>query len=260
MAYGDPSSVVCGGVSKTPDPLDRLDEFRPHDGPVIDLPTVSIVIADTRTDEQTRHRLHRISRWHRRFLRPAAELWFTSIQPELDHAEWRQTDSWERFPIDYSMWCLTQLGYEIETEHVLIAQWDGFALNAERWKPQFLDCDYIGPPTWNGRRAPQGRTRTRGDRVGNGGFSVRSRRLMIASAAIADERHPEAHWEDSYLCLEMRRELEARGFRWADESLGWDWGQNFHEDKSVAGRFGFHGFTLLRQVKQHLESRWLCAG
>lgn len=243
------------------DPLERLDEFRPHDGPVIDLPTVSIVIVDTRTDEQTRDRLHRISRWHRRFLRPAAELWFTAVQPELDHAEWRQTDSWERFPLDYSMWCLTRLADEIDSEHVLIAQWDGFALNAEHWKPEFLSCDYIGPPTWHGRRfTNHPRRRNNGDRVGNGGFCLRSRRMCLATASLADERHPEARWEDAYICLTLRPELEQRGLRFASTDLGWQWGQNFHEEMPVSGRFGFHGPSLLPHVKRHLESRWLCAG
>jgi hypothetical protein len=243
-----------------PDPLERLDEFAPHDGPIVDLPDVTIVIVDGRGDESVMRRLRNISRWHRRFLRPAAEVWFTPSEPMLDHVEWRRIDGWPNFPHDYSLWCLRQLHAEIATSHVLIAQWDGFAIHPEHWKPEFIQCDYIGPPTWRHRRLPD-RRRVNKDVVGNGGFSMRSKRLAEATASLTDERHPESPWEDVYLCIQLRPELEQRGLRFATEDLGWHWGQNYYPEKPLDGRFGFHGNSLLPIVKRRLESRWIpCAG
>jgi len=68
---------------------------------------------------------------------------------------------------DYSRFVLTSLLDHVDTPHVLLVQWDGYALNAAAWRSDFLDCDYIGAKWfW----APEGQ------RIGNGGFSLRSRR------------------------------------------------------------------------------------
>lgn len=242
---------------RLPDPLARLEEFRPHDGPVLDLPTVTLVMCESRPDEAVMNRMRRISRWHRRFMRPAHEVWFTSVEPRLDHVEWRRIEPWVRFPIDYSTWCLTRLWREVETEHILIAQWDGFALDPTAWTDEFLSYDWIGGPTWSGRTMVADGRRIRADVVGNGGFCLRSRRLAMATEALVDERHPDAPWEDAYVCLAIRRELESRGMRWPSEQLAWRFAQNYHEGISVRGRFGFHGATNLEQVTRMLERNWL---
>ncbi|HET6535453.1 MAG TPA: DUF5672 family protein [Sphingomicrobium sp.] len=72
---------------------------------------------------------------------------------------------------DYSNFLLRELAGHIRTDHCLIIQWDGFVLDAEQWDPAFLEYDYIGAP-W-----PQFDD---GHDVGNGGFSLRSRRLLEA--------------------------------------------------------------------------------
>ena len=72
---------------------------------------------------------------------------------------------------DYSHFLLEGLVDHVRTPHCLIVQWDGFVLDAGRWNPAFLDYDYIGAP-W-----PQFHD---GHDVGNGGFSLRSARLLQA--------------------------------------------------------------------------------
>ncbi|HXU55360.1 MAG TPA: DUF5672 family protein, partial [Casimicrobiaceae bacterium] len=63
---------------------------------------------------------------------------------------------------DYSRFVLASLLDHVATPHVLLVQWDGYALNPAAWRSDFLDCDYIGAKWfW----APEGQ------RVGNGGFS-----------------------------------------------------------------------------------------
>ena len=74
----------------------------------------------------------------------------------------------------YSDFLLTQLVDHVQTSHCLVVQWDGHVLDPGRWSSDFLDYDYIGA-SW-----PQFND---GYDVGNGGFSLRSRRLMKACRA-----------------------------------------------------------------------------
>ena len=74
----------------------------------------------------------------------------------------------------YSDFVVRRLDAYFSGEHVLIVQWDGFILDGKCWNPRFLDFDYIGAPWPDAART-----------VGNGGFSLRSRRLWGALRAIA---------------------------------------------------------------------------
>ena len=73
---------------------------------------------------------------------------------------------------EYSRFMLRELGPYIRTDYVLVVQWDGFVLDASQWRSGFLDYDYIGAP-WPVHDRFE---------VGNGGFSLRSRRLLDALA------------------------------------------------------------------------------
>ncbi len=66
---------------------------------------------------------------------------------------------------------LRDLASHVETSHALCIQWDGYVLRGQAWDPAFLTYDYIGAP-W-----PHF---SDGHNVGNGGFSLRSRRLLEA--------------------------------------------------------------------------------
>lgn len=68
----------------------------------------------------------------------------------------------------YSRFCLRDMPSLIKTQYVLVIQWDGFIADPSAWDRAFLTYDYVGAP-WH----PDGV-------VGNGGFSLRSRRLLDA--------------------------------------------------------------------------------
>ncbi|MFK4874987.1 DUF5672 family protein [Novosphingobium sp. ZW T3_23] len=69
----------------------------------------------------------------------------------------------------YSNFILTRLIDFVDTSHCLVAQWDGHVVDSAYWKTEFLEYDYIGA-SWP--QFPDGYD------VGNGGFSLRSQRLM----------------------------------------------------------------------------------
>jgi hypothetical protein len=127
----------------------------------------------------------------------------------------------------YSEFVLTRLVDHVETSHCLVVQWDGHVLDARRWDPQFLDYDYIGA------RWPQF---SDGHDVGNGGFSLRSRRLMQACRAPAFQR---IHPEDMAIGRTNRDWLEAQEMRFAPPALA----DLFAAERSgdLTSAFGYHG-------------------
>jgi hypothetical protein len=72
--------------------------------------------------------------------------------------------------IAYSVFMLTEAYRHVETEHCLVVQRDGFILNPESWKPEWLELDYVAPIFMQ--------TYADGEKVGSGGFSLRSKLMM----------------------------------------------------------------------------------
>lgn len=68
--------------------------------------------------------------------------------------------------IAYSIFMLTRCHEYIDTPHVLIVQRDGWILNPGSFDPYWLQLDYIGPLFMQY------------DKVGSGGFSLRSKVMM----------------------------------------------------------------------------------
>jgi len=139
---------------------------------------------------------------------------------------------------DYSNFILKHLHQYIETDFVLIVQWDGYVLNAKKWDDQFYKYDYIGAP-WHWHKD--------GMNVGNGGFSLRSKRLLNT---IATDHYPfiENMNEDEQVCRFYRSKLIAESFIiFAPEELA----HQFSYERSLpnASTFGFHGiFNLWRHL------------
>lgn len=131
----------------------------------------------------------------------------------------------------YSSFVLHSLHEYVHTEYMLIFQHDGFILNPEAWDSTFLSYDYIGAPvSWGS-----------GLSVGNGGFSLRSKKLMVAASErfktwshISMDTHPEDFW----LCEAIGPELREQGFRFAPVDVAARFACG---NKHWEGEFGFHG-------------------
>jgi Protein of unknown function (DUF5672) len=147
---------------------------------------------------------------------------------------WRQIEP-IRSRADYSRFMLRDLARHIATTHALCVQWDGYILDGRAWDPVFLDFDYIGAP-W-----PQF---SDGFNVGNGGFSLRSRRLLEACAALQFDGEVA---EDVLICRLHRRQLEEQGLRFAPEAIARKF--SFERNARTGREFGFHGsFNLVKLV------------
>lgn len=135
---------------------------------------------------------------------------------------------------DYSKFCIKELHKHIHAPFVLLCQYDGFPLNGEAWSDEFLKYDYIGAP-FN----PSGV-------IGNGGFSLRSKRLM---EWIAQQPWEDFHPEDSCICIRHREEIKRAGFkiapleaakRFAIEGRSWNSKEWQGTSNHWKGEFGFH--------------------
>ena len=134
----------------------------------------------------------------------------------------------------YSQFVLHNLVEYVSTSHALLVQWDGYVINARRWRSEFLEYDYIGA-SW-----PQF---SDGHDVGNGGFSLRSRRLLEACRSPAFTR---SYPEDVAIGRLNRTWLEAQGLRFAPRDLA----DAFSAERasSLDKAFGFHGAWHMPQV------------
>ncbi|MFT3975862.1 MAG: DUF5672 family protein [Sphingomonas bacterium] len=141
----------------------------------------------------------------------------------------------------YSRFMLGALTDHVETPYCLVVQWDGHVLSSARWRSEFLEYDYIGA------RWPQF---SDGRDVGNGGFSLRSRRLLEACGA---QNFRADHPEDIAICRTNRAMLEARGLRFAPAALADLFAAERAGDPSES--FGYHGvFNMPRAIG--VESFW----
>ena len=162
--------------------------------------------------------------------------------------------------LGYSKGILKALHQYFTTTHCLVVQADGFIVNPGLWTDEFLRYDYIGAP-WPEqlRGEPGGWTlQLNRNRVGNGGFSLRSRKLMSMASEIDFDRldYP-TRSEDIVLCHYMYEEFHGRGARYAPVDVAARFSMEIpapeHRDH-LDGVFGFHGKHLLPEVLTRLPA------
>lgn len=111
---------------------------------------------------------------------------------------------------DYNHYVIYNLRYHVNTSHCLLVQPDGFVLFPEKWDDNWLEYDYIGAPWAYVEDAyidPFGNHH----RVGNGGFSLRSKKFLDVPSKV------EVPWETNN-----------SDFYWMPEGI-----VNYHEDGNV---------------------------
>ncbi len=136
---------------------------------------------------------------------------------------------------EYSLFVIYDLYQFIPTEFALIVQNDGWVLNGKNWINDFFEYDYIGAPIHFARvkRCEEEKfiknfnwTQYLNnpnyiiDIVMNGGFSLRSKRLLKTPSDIRlpfEENNSKQ--EDVQLCLFMKKQLEKNDIKFAPLNL-----------------------------------------
>lgn len=133
---------------------------------------------------------------------------------------------------DYSRLMIKELGKHIETDHFMVIQYDGMPTDASKWQDDFLTYDYIGAPwPWGPKE----------HRVGNGGFSVRSRQL--AELCLGDDVVFNNTNEDTFICHTYKNYLENNGIKFAPWEIAKDFSAEIPGGKFPT--YGFHGTLCL---------------
>jgi len=117
---------------------------------------------------------------------------FSHENPKGNEYEFVKIEKFENL-IEYSNFMLKISTY-LDSDYVLIVQDDGFIINSNKWTDNFLEYDYIGAP-WPASRkwlnrwdkygievSSQINQNIKHNRVGNGGFSLRSSKFIEYSA------------------------------------------------------------------------------
>lgn len=142
----------------------------------------------------------------------------------------------------YSTFLIKELGKYITTSHVLIVQWDGFILNPQYWQNDFLSYDYIGSPWYHGGHPGM---------VGNGGFSLRSKRLLDALTLVSPLANEP---EDMAICVTLRQRLEnEHAIRFAPLETARAFGCEYGPWREAFGFHGMHNFAHFMSDKELFE-------
>jgi len=157
--------------------------------------------------------------------------------PDIDNIKFVQID--EMGIQGYSNFCLLGLCDYINSQYCLIFQDDGFVLNPHLWRDEFLEYDYIGSPWPLYMGWP-----VEGNQVGNGGFSLRSKRLLEFSKTLVGHTTEN---EDTYLVGTNKCELDKRNLKIAPVEIArlFSVENNLDGDHNLNTCFGFHAKHLL---------------
>lgn len=141
---------------------------------------------------------------------------------------------------DYSKFIAYDLCHYINSDYAIIVHNDAYVLRPHQWVDRFLDYDYIGAPwprdvhfTDDGMNV----------RVGNGGFSLRSKKLLGALNKLAlpfTDNGTGFYNEDGVICVYYRKELEKYGIKFAPVEVASRFSREKDCDDSESKPFGFH--------------------
>ena len=148
--------------------------------------------------------------------------------------------------LEYNRIMIEDLHKYFETSHCLIVQSDSFVVNSNLWKEEFLEFDYIGAP-WSNKIQlnPNLVLHLEKNTVGNGGFSLRSRKLVETTAKInfVSLNFP-MKAEDVVICHFLYQEMIDNGIRFAPPKLAAQFSMENVDNlygQNVNSVFGFHG-------------------
>jgi hypothetical protein len=200
--------------------------------PQLDLPTVTLLCVET-----VMHEMARITLADMMSKVNFAEVVIHSDKPELipiPGARYVTVPNWPE-KIQCGRYCYNESPQSVNTPHMLFVEWDGCIRDVNAWEPGFLDYDYVGAP-WPGRAA--GQWDPKGLSVGNGGFTLWSRKLM-------DEVRRNSHWgigTDVDIACKYRPSLEKQcSAKWAPEEVAYRFSfEHGTEQRRAQTSFGTH--------------------
>jgi hypothetical protein len=141
---------------------------------------------------------------------------------------------------EFSKFMLFELFKHVKTEFALFVHHRAHVLRPKAWTDEFLNYDYIGAPWSASTHFTNERVEVR---VGNGGFSLRSQRLMRAPTELnlpfTDNGTGYFH-EDGQLCVYHRDQLEKHGIKFPPVEVAAHFSTEVEVPETVRKSFGYH--------------------
>ena len=150
---------------------------------------------------------------------------------------------------DYNKIVFQDLYKYFDTSHCLIVQADSFVVNSKLWENEFLEYDYIGGPWPNKIKVNSNLIlNLEKNPVGNGGFSLRSKKLTEVTAKIKfDSLNFPMKAEDVVICHYLYDKMITNDIKFAPAKLAAQFSMEnidnlYGQNKNSV--FGFHGKHL----------------
>jgi hypothetical protein len=144
---------------------------------------------------------------------------------------------------EYSHFMVYKLKDYINTDFALIVQHDGFVVNPKCWSDDFFNYDYIGAPWPKNMFFDDFGENIR---VGNGGFSFRSRKILNAPTLLNLEWAPYRGYynEDGFLTVSKLKDLGQYGIKYAPVDIAYKFSREIEcEDlDNNIEPFGIHNY------------------
>jgi len=152
---------------------------------------------------------------------------------------------------DYNRYMIYNLSKHIKTKHCLTVHYDGYVVRPEKWQDSFLEWDYIGSP-WPIKSDAYIDPFGNHIRVGNGGFSLRSKKLLDVpsitevpfegkTGEFLRSSNLGLYNEDGNICVHNRHIFEKFGCKYAPIEVAAHFSQESDTPEIIGiDAFGFH--------------------
>ncbi len=171
--------------------------------------------------------------------------------------------------VEYNKYVLYNLSNHVKTSHCLLIQADGYVINGRMWKDEFCKFDYIGAP-WPIESDKYVDPFGVHQRVGNGGFSLRSRKLLqvpqnvnvpweVNEGTFYKHFNQKSYSEDGNICVHNRHIFEREGCKFAPIEVAVLFSRELEiSDITFGQTLGFHRYhykhnffsSLVKKIKE----------
>jgi hypothetical protein len=143
----------------------------------------------------------------------------------------------------YNEYMFLEMEKHVNTSHCLVIQHDGFVIHPDLWNNEWLSIDYLGAP-WAIRENAYMANNGERARIGNGGFSLRSRFLLGLPKKLGLYLTQEQNYfcEDGNINCYWRKELLNAGIKYGTIKMAshFSFETEVEENKTILETFGFH--------------------
>lgn len=218
------------------------------------LKNIDLISVDTKNTHETVKALN----YCKKFFDFGETILITDCEEQFDGIKTIKIDKCDYQAINLYMF---HYGRYTHNDFALCIHNDGHIINPNLWTDDFLKYDYIGAPWPNPDVWPQFiniKTHLERNNVGNGGFSLRSRKFLDYCLTFKDT---ESWSEDMFLSLLRYEDAVKYGIKFAPTELAYkfsmeippDWNPDKPQMFDMSKHFGWHGKAFFANSKQLLD-------